>query len=120
MITKLDQSTDSVLGFRISGKLHAADYEQMVPPLDAAIQAHGQVRLLAWLDDFQGWDAAALWDDVKFSANHYSKVGRVALVGDKTWEKYMATVCKPFTAAEVKYFDAHELDSAWAWVKADQ
>jgi hypothetical protein len=38
------------------------------------------------------------------------------MVGDKTWEEWMAKVCKPFTAATVKYFDAGELDAAWAWV----
>ena len=121
MITHLDRSTDSVIGFKLSGTLHDSDYNELVPKLDSAIEKLGQIRLLAWFaEDFAGWDAAALWDDIKFSANHFSKVGRIALVGDKTWEKYMAKVCKPFTAATVKYFDASEVDSAWAWVKEDQ
>ena len=115
MIERLDRSSGTVLGFRISGQLHDADYEHFVPVLDAAIREHGQVRLLAWLDDFQGWDAAALWDDVKFAAGHYSAVEKVALVGDKKWEEWMATVCKPFTAAAVKYFDQSQVDEAWAW-----
>jgi hypothetical protein len=42
-------------------------------------------------------------------------VERIALVGDKKWEGWMAKVCEPFTAATVKYFGAGELDSAWAW-----
>lgn len=116
MIEKLDRSAGNVLGFKLSGKLHDADYKLFVPAVDAALAAHDKVRLLALLEDFHGWDAHALWDDIKFAANHFTKVDRVALVGDKSWESWMATVCKPFTAATVKYFDASQLDAAWAWV----
>ena len=38
-------------------------------------------------------------------------------MGDKTWEKWMAKVCKPFTMAKIRYFDAAELDAAWTWLK---
>ncbi len=37
-------------------------------------------------------------------------------MGDKTWEKWMAKVCAPFTMAKVQYFDASEIDKAWAWL----
>jgi hypothetical protein len=59
----------------------------------------------------------AMWDDVKFATTHCTKVDRIALVGDKKWEKWMASVCKPFTMATIKYFDAKDMDAAWAWVK---
>jgi hypothetical protein len=42
---------------------------------------------------------------------------RIALVGEKKWEEWMAKVCKPFTMAKVRYFDASEIDAAWAWVR---
>jgi ATP-binding cassette subfamily B protein len=41
---------------------------------------------------------------------------RIALVGEKAWEKWMAKVCKPFTMAKIKYFDASEIDAANAWL----
>ena len=31
----------------------------------------------------------------------------------------MAAVCKPFTMAKIKYFDASEIDAAKTWVAAD-
>jgi hypothetical protein len=116
MIEKLDRSAGNVLGFRLSGKLHDEDYKIFVPAIDAALKAHGKVRMLALMEDFHGWDLHAVWDDIKFAAGHYSAIERVAMVGDKKWEEWMAKVCKPFTAATVKYFDASELEAAWAWV----
>jgi hypothetical protein len=37
--------------------------------------------------DFQGWEAAALWDDIKFNAAHFTDIDRLAMVGDKKWDQ---------------------------------
>ena len=74
--------------------------------------------MLAQFEDFHGWDVHALWDDIKFSTQHCRDVERIALVGEKAWEKWMAQVCKPFTLAQVRYFDHAESDAAWNWLAA--
>ena len=117
MIEQLPQSSDNVLGFKMSGKLHDEDYKTFVPTVDAAAQKHGKVRLLAQFHDFHGWDAKALWDDIKFSTTHCTKIEKIALVGEKKWEQWMAKVCKPFTMAKIEYFDASQTDAAWAWLR---
>jgi hypothetical protein len=117
MIEKLERSSGRVIGFKMSGKLHDEDYRHFVPVVEEAIQAHGKVRLLAQFHDFHGWDLHALWDDIKFSAKHCTDVDRVAFVGEKSWEKWMATICKPFTMAKVKYFEATQADAAWQWLE---
>jgi hypothetical protein len=94
MIEQLASDSPKILGFKMTGKLHDADYKSFVPLVDAAIATGGKVRLLAQFHDFQGWDMHALWDDIKFSTTHCTKIERVALVGEKTWEKWMACVCK--------------------------
>jgi hypothetical protein len=116
MIEKLPQSTDTNLGFKLSGKLHDADYQHFVPVIDAALAKNPKVRLLAQFHDFQGWDMKALWDDIKFSTTHCTKIDRIALVGEKAWEKWMSVVCKPFTMAKIQYFDTANMDAAWAWL----
>jgi hypothetical protein len=116
MIEQLPLGSDQVLGFKMSGKLHDEDYQKFVPIIDAAAAKHGKVRLLSQFHDFHGWDAHALWDDIKFATTHCNKIDRIALVGDKAWEKWMAKVCKPFTLAKVRYFDASELEAAKAWL----
>jgi hypothetical protein len=117
MIEQLSSPADKILGFKLSGKLHDADYKTFVPTVDAAVAKHGKVRLLAEFHDFQGWDLHALWDDIKFSTTHCDKIERIALVGDQQWEAWMAKVCKPFTMAKIRYFDAGELAGAWAWLQ---
>jgi hypothetical protein len=115
MIEQLPSPAANVVGFKLSGKLHDADYKSFTPAIDEAAKV-GKVRLLAQFHDFHGWDAHALWDDIKFSTTHCTKFDRIAIVGDKTWEKWMAKICKPFTMAKVRYFDAADLEAAWAWL----
>jgi hypothetical protein len=117
MIEQLPLTTGKVLAFKLSGKLHDGDYKTFVPLIDDAIAKSGKVRILAQFHDFRGWDLHALWDDIKFSTTHCTKIERIAIVGDKTWEKWMAMVCKPFTRASVRYFDEHELAAAAAWLE---
>ena len=116
MIETLQSPSPHILGFKLSGKLHDEDYKRLVPAVDAAIASDGKTRILAQFHDFHGWDAKALWDDIKFSTTHCTKIKRIAIVGDKTWEKWMATVCKPFTLAAIRYFDALEIEAAKAWL----
>jgi hypothetical protein len=116
MIEQLPESSGKILGFKMSGKLHDEDYKTFVPLIDAVVAKEGKVRLLAQFHDFKGWDLHALWDDVKFATTHCTKIERIAMVGEKTWEKWMTAICKPFTMAKIRYFDASQIDAAKAWL----
>ena len=116
MIEPLPQSSERILGFSMSGKLHDEDYKRFVPVIDAAVAKAGKIRLLAQFEDSHGWDLHALWDDIKFSTMHCLDIERIALVGDKTWEKWMAKVCKPFTMAKIRYFDVSQMEEARSWL----
>jgi hypothetical protein len=116
MIEPLPTSSEKVLGFKLSGKLHDEDYKKFGPVIDAAVAKVGKIRLLAQFEDFHGWDLHAMWDDVKFATRHCHDIERIALVGDRKWEEWMAKVCKPFTRASLRYFDVADRDAAWAWL----
>lgn len=116
MIEMLTDVPAHTVGFRMSGKLHDEDYKTFVPQVDAAIAQEGKINVLAQFHDFHGWDAKALWDDIKFATTHCTKIKKIALVGEKAWEKWMATVCKPFTMAKIQYFDAAYIDDARKWL----
>jgi hypothetical protein len=42
------------------------------------------------------------------------------MVGDRKWERWMASFCKPFTDARVKYFENTEVDAAWKWLQENE
>jgi hypothetical protein len=116
MIETIQPDFPKTIGFKLSGKLHDEDYKSFVPTVETLI-AEGKQRLFVQFEDFHGWDLHAAWDDFKFATKHYSDFDRIAMVGERRWEKWMAQVCKPFTKAKVRYFGASQVDDAWAWLR---
>jgi hypothetical protein len=112
-----EHDAGKVVEVKISGKLHKDDYEQFVPVVEKQIAAHGKLRLLVEMVAFHGWDVSALWQDIKFDLKHFKDIERLALVGESKWEKGMATFCKPFTTAKIRYFDVSEAAAARAWIE---
>lgn len=117
MAVKLKELNEGKLvEVQVSGKLHHEDYQHFVPEFERLVKQHGRLRLLIEMVDFHGWDGAALWDDIKFDAKHFRDIERIAMVGDKAWEKGMSNFCKPFTTAKIRYFDHTAISEARAWL----
>ena len=109
----------TILAIALTGKLTKEDYERFIPEVERLIKQHGKLRMLVQLNNFHGWTACALWQDVKFDLKHFRDVERLAFVGEKAWEHGMAVFCKPFTTANIRYFDREEADQAEEWIHAD-
>ena len=114
-----EEAGGKILAVRLSGKLSKQDYERLGPEVERLIKQHKKVRVLCELHDFHGWEAGALWADIKFDLKHFADIERLALVGESRWEQGMAVFCKPFTTAKVRYFDVSKLAEARAWIEAE-
>jgi hypothetical protein len=118
MAIQLTEKNDGkVLEVQVSGKLIHEDYKHFVPQFERLVKQNGKIRVLFEMADFHGWEAGALWDDFKFEEKHFSDIERLAMVGDKRWEKGMSVFCKPFTAAQIRYFDRAAIAEAREWLE---
>lgn len=111
-----EEDDGKVLAIHVSGKLASSDYERFVPEFDRLVSQNGKLRVLFDMSDFHGWEAGALWADTKFAAKHFSDIERLAMVGETKWQHGMATFCKPFTKATVRYFDHAQAAEARTWL----
>ena len=118
MIQIEQQNDGKLLLIHASGKLNKDDYQHFVPEFDRLVEHHGKVRVLFEMHDFHGWKPRAIWEDTKFDFRHYSDIERIALVGEKRWQRWMSKFCSPFTRAQIRYFDAIDEPAAEAWLKA--
>ncbi len=111
----------NTIAIRASGKLTHEDYQNFLPQLEEQIKEHEKVSLLFEFIDFTGWELGVAIDEFKFSIKHLSTFERIALVGDKAWEKWMALMMKPFLlSGEVRYFNRENLQDAWDWLREKQ
>ena len=104
------------IDIHVSGKLVKDDYEHFVPEFEWLVGLHGKLRVLFDMTDFHGWTAGAVWEDTKFAMHHFSDIEQIAMVGEKKWQEGMASFCKPFTKAIVKYFDNSAVSEAKKWL----
>ena len=117
---RLEKNADhKIVIVSASGRLLKEDYEHFVPEVERLIKEMGKLRLLFEMRDFHGWDAGALWEDIKFDLKHFADVERLAMVGEKKWEEWMAKFCRPFTTAEIRYFDQSQAEEARSWITSD-
>jgi hypothetical protein len=119
MAVQLTESNGGkTLEVAVSGTLSHTDYSRFVPTFERLVEQHGTIRVLFEMTDFHGWDAAALWDDIKLDLRHFADVERLAMVGDQSWEKAMSVFCRPFTTATIRYFDHSAIGAAREWLAA--
>jgi hypothetical protein len=114
-----EESDGMILKIKVNGTLSKADYERFLPRTERLIQKHGKICILLEMHEFHGWEAGALWEDIKFDVKHFNDIERVAMIGERAWEHAMAIFCKPFTSAKIRYFDRSQATEARAWVEAE-
>ena len=119
-ISLSEEKKGKIVIIEASGKLTKEDYAHFVPTVEKHIKTYHKIRMVFEMKDFHGWEASALWQDLKFDAKHFRDIERLAMVGDKRWEKGMSVFCKPFTLAKIRYFDASETEKAYKWIREDK
>lgn len=97
-------------------KLTKRDYETLIPRMIAAAKEQGPLRVMIRLEDFHGWEPAALWEDIKFDVKHQDDLAKVAVIGQDDVEKWGTKLSKPFFKAPIKYFQEGEEDAARRWL----
>jgi len=112
-----EKNGGKTLEVRVSGKLMHEDYQHLLPEFERLVNQNGKIRVLFEMADFHGWDGSALRDDINFEVEHFFDIERVAMVGDKKWEKAMSVFCKPFTTAKIRYFDCAAIADARTWLE---
>lgn len=109
---------ENVLGFRGIGRVTSEDYERvLIPAVEAKLAENKKLRLLYYLgEDFEGFDAGAMWDDTKVGLRHITAWERIAIVTDVEWLRVSAKIFGFVMPAHVRVFKNSEIDEAIEWV----
>ncbi|MCW8126541.1 STAS/SEC14 domain-containing protein [Microbulbifer halophilus] len=114
---KMDQVNENrVLTITASGTLTADDYRQLLPELEKKLDEYGQLRFYIKLEDFDGFEPGAIWEDLKFDREHADQYGRTAIIGEQKWEEWGTRFSGLFMNAEIRFFYKDQQLEAWDWV----
>jgi len=110
-------SVDDVIVAQLIGKLEASTYDNIDEKIADAFSRTDHPRLLLDLREFDGWSGlSALGQHLSLVNEHRRKPERVAVVGDKAWQRLAERIMSRFVNAKAKFFDADDYDGAQAWV----
>jgi hypothetical protein len=121
VIERIDDMPAGTLGFRASGRLDVDEYKRvLLPALHEAVEA-GRVRLLFQAGpDFERFDAATVWADVKSSVDlgirHHGAWERFAMVTDVDWIARTSQLFAWAVPGELRVFPFGDAEAARAWL----
>ena len=111
------QADQNVIYTIAEGELTDEDYDRIIPLLQEKVRSFGKIRWYFEMRDFEGWSLSAMWRDIKFDFSNEEHIEKVAMVGDKKWERELTQLMKPFTDAEIKFFKTEDRQEAQNWIK---
>ncbi|MFP4228359.1 MAG: STAS/SEC14 domain-containing protein [Salinivenus sp.] len=113
----LDTPDANIVGFALSGTLTEDDHDAIASTLKHTMEAHTTTRAFFALDDVDGWEPEALWEDLAFDIRHVRTLDKVAIAGDDVWEPWREKLGVLFPTSQIRTFDADEQDEAWDWIR---
>ena len=119
MAHQIVEISDNLIHIKLQGVMQVADQEALQAQARRLIAQGKKPRLLAILDDFQGWEKSDAWENIDFLMEHGDRVERMAIVGEERWkEEALTFVAKGLRKTEIEYFVPSALVLAEAWVRA--
>lgn len=99
----------------VSGKLTHDDYDVFLPMLEAAIATVENPKIRFFLDatDMNGLETRAAWDDLKLCLKHREKFDKIAIFGNRKWQKLSVALNSWFISGDIKYFERRSEALEW-------
>ena len=117
MLTQQTDPASGVIEITVDGAISKEEYQATVAAIQAAIDAHGKVRVIEVIRSL-GWiDPGVWWEDVRWVFGHLNGIGRCAVVTDKGWVGSITRAVSALMPTEIRVFGLGELDAARAWVR---
>lgn len=91
-------------------KLDDDDYQKIIPVIQEKVRKYRMVRWYFEMRDFKGWSLGAMWKDLKIDFKNRNRFEKIAMVGSQEWEEKLTDLMKPFTDADIRFFNLDQSD----------
>ncbi|QQG36281.1 MAG: STAS/SEC14 domain-containing protein [Micavibrio aeruginosavorus] len=114
----MPETTDRVLCIMVDKPVSVEGYTQnFLPRVEEMAARHGEVRLLVYFKNYQGWEEEAALLDLNMTPKLGGYVRRFAMVNPPQKLLALLNLKKPLITGKTRSFNEAELDKALAWVQ---
>lgn len=108
-----------VIDLIVDGAITRADYEALIPVLEAQIARHTRLRVVETVRTLGQIDWSLWWRDVKWVADHRDQLAKVAVITDHGWIGPITRAAAALFSGEMRVFPENQAEAARAWVRED-
>jgi hypothetical protein len=117
MPLKIEPEPNDIYVLKISGTLKQSEFAAGQQEFARKIDSGSKPRVLAIVENFEGWERGADWNDLDFLVAHGGEIAKIAVVADPRWEvQALAFAGAGVRKAPVKFFNPTELEQARSWI----
>ena len=117
MPIEIEYEPNDICVLRIRGVLKQSEFAAKQSALADKIDVGAKPRVLAILENFEGFERGADWNDLDFLLSHSGEIAKIAIVTDRRWEvPALAFAGAGLRRAPVRFFPPDELSAARAWL----
>ena len=113
----IQKEDGNVRVLRITGILKKSELDSVLEREEREWGPATRIKVLAILEDFEGWERGADWGDMTFFVSHDHQVEKIAVVADPRWEAGVLMFAGAgVRRGPVKFFPSSQLAQARAWL----
>lgn len=117
MPVTIQRIDDHTCLLRLSVTVLRTEFDNVQDPVAEDIDRGVKPRILAVLEDFEGWEQSLAWGNLDFRYGHSNDIEKIAIVGEPRFEQAaLAFAGTGFRNAPVKFFPDSRLAEARAWL----
>lgn len=116
MLQVLGFTKDNLIATKAEGNLSEKDIQKIHPLIHNIISKGEKVRWYFEMGKFTGYELQAFWEDAKMDLSHASDYEKIAMVGEQKWQDWITQFMKPFTQADIQYFNLSNKYKAQVWI----
>ena len=117
MPIEIEYEPNEICVLRIRGVLKQSEFAAKQKALADKIDVGVKPRVLAIVENFEGFERGADWNDLDFLLSHSGEIAKVAIVAERRWEvQALAFAGAGVRRAPVRFFPPDELSAARAWL----
>jgi len=114
--------TNDIMEFRLSKKVTAEDYEEiLIPAIKKQLKITPKLKVLYHVDqDFDSYEFQAMVDDAKAGMEFFSNWEKIAVVSDIDWLVNSVKLFSFMLPGEIKTFSNKEIEKAKEWLQEEK
>ena len=117
MPIEIEYEPNEICVLRVRGVLKQSEFAAKQKALADKIDVGAKPRVLAIVENFEGFERGADWNDLDFLLSHSGEIAKIAVVAEPRWEaQALAFAGAGVRRAPVKFFPPGELAAARTWL----